>query len=226
MNKKLKLFISDINEGMSVRLAEYCGAKEKDIPIAYILEPVSENPIKFRLQEKITEESLNKFIFLWEEIKLKPFMRSEPEIDNTDKEVYSLVRTNYNKYVIDNDNDVVVYFYAPWCEKCQNFYPKYERLARKLKNKNKNLLFAKMDATENDIEYFAINKYPTIKFYPGNKKDKEPIHISNRLGIVEMLDIIKKNAYHKINDENYNRNKEIELEKKEREEAFLNSEDL
>ena len=41
-----------------------------------------------------------------------------------------------------------------------------------------------------------------------------------------MLDIIKKNVYHKINDENYNRNKEIELEKKEREEAFLNSEDL
>ena len=226
VNKKLKLFISDINEGMSVRLAEYCGAKEKDIPIAYILEPVSENPIKYRLQEKITEESLNKFISLWEEKKLKPFMRAEPEIDNTDKEVYSLVRTNYNKYVIDNDNDVVVYFYAPWCEKCQNFYPKYERLARKLKNKNKNLLFAKMDATENDIEYFAINKYPTIKFYPGNKKDKEPIHICNRLGIVEMLDIIKKNAYHKINDENYNRNKEIELEKKEREEAFLNSEDL
>ncbi len=39
-----------------------------------------------------------------------------------------------------------------------------------------------------------------------------------------MLDIIKENAFHKINDENYDRKKEIELEKKEREEEFLNEE--
>ena len=226
VNEKLKLFIADIDEGMSVRLAEYCGAKNKDIPIAYILEPITQNPVKYRLQETITEESLNKFISLWEEKKLKPYMKTEPEIDNYDNEVFSLVGTNYKKYVIENDKDVIIYFYAPWCEKCKDFYPKYERLARKLRNKNKNLMFAKLDATENDIEYFAVNKYPTIKFYPGNKKDKEPINISNKLGIVEILDIIKENAYYKINEEGYDRNKEIEIEKKEREEAFLYSEDL
>ena len=38
-----------------------------------------------------------------------------------------------------------------------------------------------------------------------------------------MLDIIKTKAFHKINDENYDRKKEIELDKKEREEEFLNS---
>ena len=38
-----------------------------------------------------------------------------------------------------------------------------------------------------------------------------------------MLDIIKEHAFHKINDENYDRKKEIELDKKEREEEFLNS---
>ena len=80
-----------------------------------------------------------------------------------------------------------------------------------------------MDATENDIEYFTVNKYPTIKFYPGNKKNLAPIHIGNKLSIVEMLDIIKEHAFHKINDENYDRKKEIELDKKEREEEFLNS---
>jgi len=225
VNKKLKLFVSDLNEGMSVRLSEYCGAKEKDIPIAYILEPVSENPIKYRLEGEITEESLLKFVEDWENGKLKVYMRSEPEIKDNDGEVFNLVGKTYKRDVIDNDKDVVIYFYAPWCEKCQNFYPKYERLARKLRKRNKNLLFAKMDATENDIEYFAVNKYPTIKFYPGNKKDVAPIHIGNKLGIVEMLDIIKENAFHKVNDENYDRKKEIELENKEREEEdLLNSE--
>ena len=224
VNKKLKLFISDPNEGMSVRLAEYCGVKDKDLPIAYILEPVSENPIKYRFKGEITEESLLKFVEEWENGKLNVYMRSEPEIKENDGEVFNLVGKTYKRDVIDNDKDIVIYFYAPWCEKCKLFYPKYERLARKLKNRNKNLLFAKMDATENDIEYFAVNKYPTIKFYPGNKKNVAPIHIGNKLGIVEMLDIIKENAFHKINDENYDRKKEIELEKKEREEEFLNEE--
>ena len=152
-------------------------------------------------------------------------MKSEPEIkkEDNDGEVFNLVGTSYKKDVIDNDKDVVVYFYAPWCEKCQHFYPRYERLARKLKKNNKKLMFAKMDATENDIEFFPVNRYPTIKFYPGNAKDKEPIHISNRLGIVDMLDVIKSKAFHQINDENYDRKKEIEREKIEKEEELLTS---
>ena len=84
-------------------------------------------------------------------------------------------------------------------------------------------MFAKKDATENDIEYFAINKYPTIKLYPGNEKHKEPIHINNKLSIVEMLDLIKSKAFHKINDDNYDRKKESELEKIDKENELLNS---
>ena len=38
-----------------------------------------------------------------------------------------------------------------------------------------------------------------------------------------MLDVIKSKAYHKINDENYDRNKEIELEKIDKENEQLNS---
>jgi thiol-disulfide isomerase/thioredoxin len=85
-------------------------------------------------------------------------MRTEQEILENDGEVFNLIGKKYKQDVLDNDKDVVIYFYAPWCEKCKNFYPKYERLARKLRNKNKKLLFAKMDATENDIEYFTVNK--------------------------------------------------------------------
>ena len=139
LNKKLKLFISDINEGMSVRLSEYCGVKEKDIPAVYILEPISQDPIKYRFQGKITEENILNFVSDWEKGKLKPFMKSEPEFEYNDGDVYNLVGTSYKREVIDNDKDVVVYFYAPWCEKCKNFYPRFERLARKLKKRNNNV---------------------------------------------------------------------------------------
>ena len=223
LNKKLKLFISDINEGMSVRLSEYCGVKEKDIPIVYILEPVSTNPIKYRFQGEITEENILNFVSDWEKGKIKPYMKSEPEYEYNNDDVFNLVGNSYKREVIENDKDVVVYFYAPWCEKCKNFYSKLEKLARKLKKRNEKLMFAKMDATENDIEYFVVNKYPTIKFYPGNAKEKEPIHINNRLGIVEILDLIKSKAFHKINDENYDRKKEIELEEIEKQNELLKS---
>ena len=66
VNKKVKLFISDIEEGMSVKLSEYCGVKENDLPKAYILVPVGENPIKYRSEEKVTEENLIKFVENWE----------------------------------------------------------------------------------------------------------------------------------------------------------------
>ena len=66
-----------------------------------------------------------------------------------------------------------------------------------------------MDATENDIEDFQITKYPTIKFYPGNAKNKPPNHFSNRQSINDLLNLIKEKAFHKINDEDYDVKKEM-----------------
>ena len=209
VNRKVKLFISDIEEGMSVKLSEYCGIKEEDLPKPYILELIGDNPIKYRTDEKITEENLIKFVENWENKKIKPFMRTEPIPEENDGDVFVVVGQTYKKEVLENDKDVVIYFFAPWCEHCKEFYPKYEQLARKLKDKNPNLLMAKMDATENDIEDFPINKYPTIKFYPGNAKNKEPIHFNNKRTIFDLLKLIKEKAFHKINDEDYDEKRKI-----------------
>lgn len=207
LNKKLKLFRSDIEEGMSVKLAEYCGIRENEIPKAYIIEPITENPIKYRMEEAITEENLLKFVEKWEKKQLIPYLRTEDEPEENDGDIFVVVGKTFKKEVINNDKDVLIYFFAPWCEHCKEFYPGLEKLARKMKKKNPNLLFAKMDATENDIEDYPINKYPTIKFYPGNAKNKEPIHFNNRQSIDDLLNLIKEKAYHKINDEDYNTQK-------------------
>jgi protein disulfide-isomerase A1 len=212
LNTKLKLFTSNIDEGVSIKLSEYCGVKEKDLPKAFIIEPVSANPIKYALNEKLTEENLLKFVEDWENKKLKPFLRSEEEPEENDGDVFIVVGKTFKKEVLDNDKDVIVLFFAPWCKYCKHFYPGYERLARQLKNKNPKLLFAKMDATENDIEAFPINKYPTVKFYPGNAKNKEPLHFSNKQGVDDLLASIKRNAYHKVNDEDYVSQPEPEFE--------------
>ena len=96
---------------------------------------------------------------------------------------------------MDNNKDVFISFYSPWCVHCKHLLSKYEETAKKLKEKNPKLVLAKKDSTENEIEPFNINGYPTIKFYPGNQKDKAPMDYK---GPRTIIDFIKSNAYNKI----------------------------
>ena len=73
---------------------------------------------------------------------------------------------------MDNNKDAFISFYSPWCVHCKHLLSKYEEAAKKWKEKNPKLVLAKKDSTENEIEPFNINGYPTIKFYPENQKDK------------------------------------------------------
>ena len=96
---------------------------------------------------------------------------------------------------MDHNKDVFISFYSPQCVHCKHLLPKYKEVAKKLKEKNPKLALAKKDATENEIKPFDINGYPTIKFYPGNKKDKAPMDYK---GPRTIIDFIKSNAYNKI----------------------------
>jgi len=49
----------------------------------------------------------------------------------------------------------LVEFYAPWCGHCKSLAPIYESLAKKLAV-NPNIVIAKCDATENEIEGMGI----------------------------------------------------------------------
>jgi protein disulfide-isomerase A1 len=210
LNQKLKLFVSVIDEGASIKIADFCGVKNIDKPKVFLMESNLDNPLKYEFQGEINEKNLLEFVQKWEKKEISPFYRSEPIPDPDDNEgdIFIVVGKSFKKEVLDNDKDVVVYFYSPWCKYCKAFYPDYENLARKLKAKNPKLLFTKMDATENDIEYYPINRYPTIKFYPGNAKNKAPIHIYNKQNVHYFLEVIKKNAFHKVNSEDYDGNKE------------------
>ena len=116
----------------------------------------------------------------------------------------------YEKEVINNNKDVVVLFYSPLCYRCKALLPKYELVAEKLKPKNPNLILAKIDGIENEVETIDDNTFPKIRFYPGNKKNKSPIEYNGDNSVLDIIKFIKNNASNPIIiDEKINKNEEL-----------------
>ena len=190
---KLKVVQTDIKEGMASRLAEYIGVKESDLPSVRIADTRIDLK-KYNMEGEINEKNILKFIEDWENNKLKPHLKSAEEPKENKDAVFVVVGKTYEKEVINNDKDVMLLFYAPWCGHCKALHPKYEEVAKKLKEKNPKLLLAKIDATENEVENINISGFPTVKFYPGNKKNKAPIDYNGDRSVNDMIKFIKTNA--------------------------------
>ena len=201
---KIKLFLCVKRGYMASRMAEYCGITENNIPKIFIVEAENETPKKYEMNGEINKENIMNFINNWSEGKLEPYIRSEPIPEKNDNALVKLVGKNFKKEVIENDKDVLVYFVSPKCTRCQEFEPQLEKLAKKLKKNNKLLVIAKMDAILNDIDIdeLQIHSFPTIVFYPGNTKDKEPLQMKGRKNDVEAIEkFITSNAYTMIKTE-------------------------
>lgn len=86
-----------------------------------------------------------------------------------------LVGKNFQSLVIDNDNDVFVEFYAPWCGHCKALAPEYEQVAKSFKGES-SVVIANLDADAEKAmaSRFGITGFPTLKFFPrGADKEAE-----------------------------------------------------
>ena len=165
---KIQVVITDITEGLETRLAEYIGMTAADLPSLRIHDTRSDLK-KYTMEGEITEENIMAFVDEWTNGKLKATLKSE-EIPAEQKEnVYTLVGKSFEQIVMDPTKDVLVEFYAPWCGHCKKIAPIYEEVATNLKH-NTNLVIAKMDSTQNEVDSVSIQGFPTIKFFPANNK--------------------------------------------------------
>lgn len=106
---------------------------------------------------------------------ITPFYKSE-KIPNKGEEldkdgVRFLVGNNFEKVALDPKKDVIVKFYAPWCQHCQAMAPEWGSLAKKVKDEFKisdKVVIAKMDATANDSPE-GVTGYPRVVLYPAVK---------------------------------------------------------
>ena len=198
MEKNLKVTMSEIKEGMGKKIAEFIGLKKSELPSIRIIDTRGKEVKKYIMEKEINEENILEFISDWEKGILKPHIKTQEEPKNNKGPIKELVGKTFKKEVIDNDNDVMVVFYAPWCGHCKKLIPEYEKVAKKLKEKNPKLILAKMDATENEYEGLEVTSFPTIKFYPGNRKDQKPKNYSGDRTAKGIIEFLKENCFHKL----------------------------
>lgn len=148
---------------------------------------------------KITEKDISTFVEDFLAGKVEPSIKSEPIPEKNDDPVTVIVAKNYKDIVIDNDKDVLVEFYAPWCGHCKALAPKYEELGQLYAGDDahsKLVTIAKVDATMNDVPD-EIQGFPTIKLFPAGKKDS-PVDYSGSRTIEDLVQFIKENGSHKV----------------------------
>jgi protein disulfide-isomerase A1 len=151
----------------------------------------------FDQESKITEKSIGKFVDDFLAGKIEPSIKSEPIPESNNDPVKVIVAHNYKELVIDNDKDVLVEFYAPWCGHCKALAPKYEELGQLYASDelSKLVTIAKVDATANDVPD-EIQGFPTIKLFPAGKKDA-PVDYSGSRTVEDLVQFIKENGSHK-----------------------------
>ncbi|KAH7056484.1 thioredoxin-like protein [Linnemannia elongata] len=127
----------------------------------------------------------------------EPKLKSEAVPETQDGPVTVVVANNYEDIVHDNEKDVLIEYYAPWCGFCKRLAPIYDELGALYKGSN--IVIAKFDATANDLPAsipFAVDGYPTIKFKKAGTKDY--VEYKGERTTAAFVDFIRKNAVNKV----------------------------
>lgn len=133
--------------------------------------------------------------------KLTPDIKTEEVPEVQEGPVYKAVAGNWDDLVLDEDKDVLIEFYAPWCGHCKHLAPTYDELGALFFNNaelGSKVSVAKMDHTLNEIDHVTIAGYPTIMLYPAGKKDSPIIYESGDRSLEALNAFIRDKGTHGV----------------------------
>lgn len=125
---------------------------------------------------------------------MKAVLKSEEVTpEDTAGNVKVLKGTSFNDIVINNDKDVLVEFYAPWCGHCKKLAPTWDELGDKFAAVD-SVVIAKMDSTANevDVEGLDVKGFPTLYFFPG--QNKKPVKYESGRELEDFVEYLKEHA--------------------------------
>ncbi|EER28208.1 protein disulfide-isomerase precursor [Coccidioides posadasii str. Silveira] len=167
-------------------------------PAFAIQDTVKNTKFPYDQTKKIDEKDISQFVQDVLDGKIEPSIKSEPVPESQEGPVTVVVGHSYEDIVKNNDKDVLLEFYAPWCGHCKALAPKYEQLASLYANNpefSSKVVIAKIDATANDVPD-EIQGFPTIKLYPAGSKDS-PVEYRGTRTVEDLANFIRDNGkYH------------------------------
>jgi len=80
--------------------------------------------------------------------------------------VVDLTDKNFKEF-IENNEKVLVKFYAPWCPHCVEMAPEYEAASDKAEGKGLHMKFGRVDSTVHEAvtTLHHIQGFPTVKYF-------------------------------------------------------------
>merc|ERR1712159_618718 len=115
------------------QITEYFGVSKDDMPALRLIDMREAGMKKYIYDKPVVDEaSLESFVEDFKENRLRPTLKSEDQPAEDEGAVKTVVAKTWQKIVWEDDKDVLVEFYAPWCGHCKELAPKYEALATKL----------------------------------------------------------------------------------------------
>nr|WLF82757.1 putative disulfide isomerase [Tityus melici] len=188
---KLNFAISNVNQ-FSAEVEEFGLSVKGDKPV---IAARSEKQQKFRMTDEFSMDTFEKFLKDFLDGKLEAHIKSEPVPENNDGPVKVAVASNFDSLVMDNDKDILLEFYAPWCGHCKKLAPTYEELGTEMKDEEVDII--KMDATANDVPPpYEVHGFPTLYWVPKNGKNSPKKYDGGR----ELDDFIKYVSKHATNE--------------------------
>jgi protein disulfide-isomerase A1 len=189
--------------GSEAKVAEYFGFKSADFPKAVILNMSKGGMKKFVFSGDLSQsDEVQGFLESYNNGELTPTLKSEePSEDDDANAVKVLVGKTFNDKVVNNEKDVLVEFYAPWCGHCKNLAPIWDELGESLADEE-NIVIAKMDSTANeiDVDGVTVTGFPTIYFFKGNDKSNPQRYEGGR-DYESFVSFLQKNAAHSFTKE-------------------------
>lgn len=184
------------------RVMEYFGIDAADIPTAVLADMTDEGSMKkYPLPGPHDVEAIKAFTEAALQGTLKPTLKSE-EAEAADSEgpVHILKGSTFEDVVMNNDKDVLVEFYAPWCGHCKQLAPVYDELGEAFADEDQ-VVIAKMDSTANEIDVPGVNVrgFPTLYFFKGDDKTNPVVYEGGRTK-ADFIKYIKKNASNSLGD--------------------------